>query len=159
MRYAAIIFSFLFIQIAAAQDYIFIDSDEGNGPVYEWIDIIELVNQLESPQEDDYTGPFDIGFEFPFYENTFDQFYVGSNGMIGFVEEGMANQINHELPDPGIPNNVIAWFWMIWTLQVAKMGNAIINYSMMKNYNMQSSYFRIGINFLQVLIRTISLLR
>ncbi|MBZ0263409.1 T9SS type A sorting domain-containing protein [bacterium] len=111
MRYAAIIFSFLFIQIAAAQDYIFIDSDEGNGPVYEWIDIIELVNQLESPQEDDYTGPFDIGFEFPFYENTFDQFYVGSNGMIGFVEEGMANQINHELPDPGIPNNVIAWFW------------------------------------------------
>jgi hypothetical protein len=37
--------------------------------------------------------------------------YVGSNGIIGFIEEGMDDPINQELPDPTPPNAVIAGWW------------------------------------------------
>ncbi|MBZ0264681.1 carboxypeptidase-like regulatory domain-containing protein, partial [bacterium] len=91
--------------------YYYFDSDEGNGPAYDWIDIIETGDALEIPGDDAYTGPFDIGFDFEFYGNTYDQFYLGSNGMIGFETDGMTNLGNHDLPNPATPNNIIAWYW------------------------------------------------
>ena len=35
-------------------------------------------------QDDYFVGPFDIGFEFTFYNNTFEQFAVGPNGILSF---------------------------------------------------------------------------
>ena len=37
--------------------------------------------------------------------------YVGSNGLVGFVEEGMDEPINQRLPDPEPPNGLIAGWW------------------------------------------------
>ncbi|MBZ0265746.1 T9SS type A sorting domain-containing protein [bacterium] len=97
--------------LSFSQQYVYIDSDENGGPQYEWVDISETGETLEVPGDDDYTGPFDIGFEFPFYGINYSEFYVGSNGMIGFSTAGMANIGNQNLPHPARPNNLIAWFW------------------------------------------------
>ncbi len=35
-------------------------------------------------QDDYFVGPFDIGFDFTFYNNTFEQFAVGPNGILSF---------------------------------------------------------------------------
>ena len=48
--------------------YYWIDSDEPSGPVFEWIDVsltgIDLVDSLD---DDTCSGPYDLGFDFPFY--------------------------------------------------------------------------------------------
>jgi gliding motility-associated-like protein len=35
-------------------------------------------------QDDYFVGPFDIGFDFPFFDGTYDQFAVGPNGILSF---------------------------------------------------------------------------
>jgi hypothetical protein len=92
--------------------YYWIDSDEPGGPVFEWIDVsstgIDLVNSLD---DDTYSGPYDLGFDFPFYGNSYDQIFITSNGLIGFGEEGMKGRISRPIPDATDPNNFLAWFW------------------------------------------------
>jgi hypothetical protein len=55
-------------------------------------------------------GPFDIGFNFDFFGNTYTQFYVNSNGQVLFgagSSEGTAVAI----PSSSAPDNFIAPFW------------------------------------------------
>lgn len=89
------------------------DSREPNGPVFNWMDITEIgieITELDS-LDDANAGPFDIGFEFPLYENTFETFRVCTNGFISFTSEA-ANAFNRSLPTDGIePFNLIAGFW------------------------------------------------
>lgn len=59
---------------------------------------------------DAYTGPIDIGFAFKFYENTYTQFYVSTNGLITFGG-GSASWSNQPIPSSAQPNNFIAPFW------------------------------------------------
>ncbi|MBZ0266417.1 carboxypeptidase regulatory-like domain-containing protein [bacterium] len=91
--------------------YYFFDSDEANGPAYDWLDITETGEALAIPFDDDYTGPFALGFDFEFYGNTYDQFFLGSNGMIGFSEDAMWDLGNQQLPTNRAPNNLNAWWW------------------------------------------------
>ncbi|MBZ0266400.1 carboxypeptidase regulatory-like domain-containing protein [bacterium] len=91
--------------------YYYFDSDEANGPAYDWLDITETGEALAIPFDDDYTGPFALGFDFEFYGNTYDQFFLGSNGMIGFSEDAMWDLGNQTLPSNWAPNNLIAWWW------------------------------------------------
>ena len=55
-------------------------------------------------------GPFNIGFSFTFYGNTYTQFYVSSNGLVTFGS-GSADQNEVPIPTPGAPDNYIAAFW------------------------------------------------
>ncbi|MFN3821991.1 MAG: hypothetical protein ACK4OO_06615, partial [bacterium] len=60
----------------------------------------------------DVQGPFAIGFEFPFFGELYEEFWVGSNGLIGFgPSEGLQISENTSFPDSAFPNNVIALFW------------------------------------------------
>ncbi|MBN1815052.1 MAG: hypothetical protein JXA14_24675, partial [Anaerolineae bacterium] len=65
-----------------------------------------------SLRDDDWRGPFLIGFGFTFYGQTYTQFYVDSNGYIGFdgtqVESVYANA---PMGHAGRPNNLVAPFW------------------------------------------------
>lgn len=65
-----------------------------------------------SLRDDDWVGPFSVGFGFTFYGQTYTQFYVDSNGYIGFdstqVESVYANA---PMGRAGRPNNLIAPFW------------------------------------------------
>ncbi len=100
-----------------------ISSDDFGGPTYNWISAkdsgIKIDNALfYNPGEtiildDGSAGPFAIGFDFPFYKNYYDSFYVGINGAISFTDPDI--NINGKfslLSIPGVPfNSFLAPFW------------------------------------------------
>jgi gliding motility-associated-like protein len=60
--------------------------------------------------DDESYGPFDIGFSFTFFGNTYTQFYVNSNGQILFGA-GASTGDEVSIPDAAAPNNYIAALW------------------------------------------------
>ena len=59
-------------------------------------------------------GPFSIGFNFDFFGNTQTEFYVTSNGWIGFntpSSPDWSEYSNVAIPNAASPNNYIAAFW------------------------------------------------
>ena len=86
-----------------------IDSDEPNGPAFSWIDISGVGTEV-FPGEDGSSGPHNIGFNFPFYENSFSSIYINSNGELTFGT-GSTVYNNVGIPDPAVPNNLIAIYW------------------------------------------------
>ncbi len=92
--------------------YYWIDSDEPGGPVYDWIEIsatgTDLIDQFD---DDSYTGPLNLGFDFEFYGATYDKLYIGSNGIIGFDEIDMDSRTKWPIPSSTTPNSIIAWLW------------------------------------------------
>ncbi len=92
--------------------YYWMDSDEAGGPVFNWIDISAVGTDVVSQLEDDNAiGPFDIGFDFPYYGQTYNQFYIGSNGIVGFSAASMSSRNETPLPNSYAPNNILAWLW------------------------------------------------
>ena len=64
------------------------------------------------PSSDDVThGPFNIGFTFTFFGNNYTQFYVGSNGWIGFSANQTTGYTAAYIPNAGSPRNVIMAGW------------------------------------------------
>ncbi len=65
--------------------YSFIDSTEPGGPVYAWQDISATgTAAITGYSDDSVDGPFPIGFTFNFYGTDYTQFWVQTNGSIGF---------------------------------------------------------------------------
>ncbi len=92
--------------------YFWIDSDEPGGPTFAWEDVsttgIDMVGGLN---DDNYIGPIELGFDFPFYGNIYNYFYLGSNGIIGFTPTDMNARTETPLPNIATPNNMIALLW------------------------------------------------
>lgn len=86
-----------------------IDSDEPGGPPVDWIDISGVGTPV-SLSDDDYEGPINIGFDFPFYENSYSSVYIGSNGVLTFGS-GNTEWVNTGIPNSSQPNNFIAMYW------------------------------------------------
>lgn len=64
------------------------------------------------PSSDDAThGPFNIGFSFTYFGNTYTQFYVGSNGWIGFSSGQTTGYTAAFIPNAGSPLNAILADW------------------------------------------------
>jgi hypothetical protein len=80
--------------------YIWRNSFDPSGPAYNWIDILPLtgVSEVRYLADDNTKGSFPIGFPFHFYWYDVTQFWVGSNGYLGFT----SGQISH--PFPTIPS-------------------------------------------------------
>jgi hypothetical protein len=90
--------------------YTWIDSDEPGGPAYDWIDIQGSGIQIPLTGDDENQGPFDIGFDFPFYGEVFSTFNICTNGFVSFTSAS-AFFYNYGLPDPNAPENLLAVFW------------------------------------------------
>jgi hypothetical protein len=95
--------------------YTWIDSDEPGGPVYNWVDISDvgsLVWPIGTYEVDDNEGPFPIGFNFPFYGDTFNEIYVTTEGWISFTSTSNSWS-NQPLPNSGssVPENLLAALW------------------------------------------------
>jgi len=89
-----------------------IDSDEAGGPAFVWDDVSGTgTNIVGDFTDDSFGGPYPIGIDFPFYGNTYNEIYVGSNGIIGFSSSNMSTLSNVTIPTGGTPNDIIAWFW------------------------------------------------
>lgn len=64
------------------------------------------------PSSDDAThGPFPIGFTFTFFGVQYTQFYVGSNGWIGFSSGQTTGYTAAYIPNSGSPRNTILADW------------------------------------------------
>lgn len=93
--------------------YFWIDSDEPNGPQFNWVDISGTGTDIGGALDDDnYIGPFPIGFSFPYYNSAYSEFYVAANGYIGFgPPTGYGSLSNVLLPNTADPDNILAWCW------------------------------------------------
>ncbi|MFO7655139.1 MAG: S8 family serine peptidase [Candidatus Krumholzibacteriia bacterium] len=93
--------------------YQWIDSDEPGGPTYAWVDISATGTPVFSGYSDDTnSGPRPIGFDFPFYGESFSEFRVCSNGWVSFTSSSTSYS-NQLLPNSGysVPENLLAPFW------------------------------------------------
>ena len=65
--------------------------------------------------DDDVVGPFAIGFDFKFFGNTYNQFFLGSNGWISFSTGQTISFTPKPLPsNDNVPLNVIMGPWEDW---------------------------------------------
>lgn len=72
---------------------------------------IYLGNVAVNGYADDVSyGPYNIGFNFTFFGNTYSQFYINSNGQVLFGS-GSLESSAATIPSPAAPNNFIAPFW------------------------------------------------
>jgi hypothetical protein len=91
--------------------YIWIDSDEEGGPIYGYSDISATGNPVFGLSDDNIVGPFDIGFEFYFYGIAKNNFWINSNGSIGFTSNYITIG-NTTIPtNSSVYNDFIAWMW------------------------------------------------
>lgn len=85
-------------------------SDDVGGPAFSWIDISGPGTRI--PAQDDTThGPFDIGFPFALYGQTYTRFWVSSNGWMSFVEPSSSVYSNVCLPEATAPRALLAAWW------------------------------------------------
>ncbi len=91
-------------------DYVVVDSNDENGPAYDWIDISGTGTEIPGLGGDVNLGPFDIGFTFPFYGEDWTSFRVCSNGWIGF-DSTWTSYLNGAIPYQPHAFPFLAIFW------------------------------------------------
>ncbi len=92
--------------------YYWVDSDQPGGPTFNWIDIELTGTQVTGLTDDNFVGPFPIGFNFAYYDSVYTQFYVSGNGLVGFgPTTDYGSLTNTGLPTAATPNNAIYWCW------------------------------------------------
>ncbi len=136
----------------------FIDSDQSGGPVYSWVDISGLGQQLSFTADDQNLGPYTIGFPFPFYGQNFTSIRVAANGWISFTSTatGETSWRNKYLPDNTRPENIVAAWWD--DLSPQRSGTTVRLYtnntdSLILSFNNVQSYADNGLyNFQTVLL-------
>ena len=90
-----------------------------------WIDLAATGTEAEfSTRDDDSFGPISLGFEFNFYENTYTELYVSTNGLLTFGG-GSDQFVNHPMPLDTDPDNFIAPFWDDLIMLVENNGQKI----------------------------------
>ena len=91
--------------------YRWIDSDEGIIE-FNWREISDVGIEIDGfgDADDDNVGPFDIGFGFTFYGDTFTKFRFCTNGFISFTSTADPWR-NLTIPNPEAPGNLVAPFW------------------------------------------------
>lgn len=91
--------------------YSFIDSTEAGGPAYSWVDISATgTAAITGYSDDSVAGPFPIGFTFNFYGTDYTQFWVQSNGSIGFASFSY-DLSNNCLPTTDLNGTFLAPLW------------------------------------------------
>ncbi len=77
---------------------------------YDWIDISQDGINTGLTFDDQNNGPFNIGFPFTFYGNTYTSIRVCSNGWISFTDVS-TTYFNQPIPSTFAPNNAIYGIW------------------------------------------------
>lgn len=91
--------------------YLWKDSDEAGGPVFDWVEISEVGTKLDT-LTDDQTATIDLPFEFPFYGQARTTMNVNANGWLNFGEyPSWGTYSNEEIPNTALPNNLLAVYW------------------------------------------------
>jgi len=90
------------------------DSDDVGGPTYAWIDI-STEGTLVALTDDGKSSMLSMGFNFPFYGNTYHQFQIAANGVVS-LSAGNVDSLNFSLPLPSVysflaPSQSFCMFW------------------------------------------------
>jgi len=93
--------------------YSWLDSNNPNGPAFNWVDITSVGQVLEFPYDadDGNSGWIDLGFDFNFYDHMFNQIRVCTNGWATFMGGWLITSDNLSIPDAMVPNDLLAVFW------------------------------------------------
>ncbi|RKZ15897.1 hypothetical protein DRQ53_07750, partial [bacterium] len=94
--------------------YSWIDSDEPGGPAFDWVDITAVGTPVPfgSYRDDGNEGPIPLGFDFPFYGDTFSELNACTNGWMSFTST-QTSYTNQPLPNSGFstPENLLSPWW------------------------------------------------
>ena len=90
--------------------YIWNDSDEMNGPIYNWCDISSVGTEVTFSSNDIGTDLMPIGFDFIFYGSFYSEFRINPNGWVGFGDDN-EEWNNLSLPHPNSPRPALMPFW------------------------------------------------
>jgi subtilisin family serine protease/P pilus assembly chaperone PapD len=90
--------------------YLFRDSDEPGGPVFDWFDISTIGTPIPMSASNQNSGAIDLPFTFPFYGNTFSSVRVCTNGWLSFTSASTDSANGTALPTTGDPENLLAAF-------------------------------------------------
>jgi len=104
--------------------YTWADSDMAGGPSYDWIDITAVGGYGTLP-DDGISVLFNIGFDFPFYEQTFSQFSIGANGAIAFSVDGLS-YLNTALPSAQASPQSLFAFWDDLNMDTNSAGGGLV---------------------------------
>lgn len=98
-------FSVSILNFNIAQTQYVIDQNGTFSPIIENGTIIYL-------SDDEVSGPIPIGFTFSLFEEQYDTLFISSNGFVTFSPNGGDGCCQGQLlPDPDLPNNLIAFAW------------------------------------------------
>lgn len=84
------------------------DSDGSGGPVYNWVDITTRGTRVTGLTDDNNTGPFPIGWNFPYYWYSINRMWIGSNGYVEFTNNYNFAHPFADIPNSGQPNDYMA---------------------------------------------------
>jgi len=90
--------------------YSWIDSDDPDGPEYNWRDISGMGTQVSFTHNDQATDLIPIGFTFNYYGIDYTDFRINPNGWIGFGDDWI-DYHNYELPRIDAPRPAVFGFW------------------------------------------------
>jgi subtilisin family serine protease len=89
--------------------YRWIDSNEPDGPVFQWFDISTIGSEVHLG-DDEYIN-VELPFLFPFYGGAKSSVYISANGFLTFHQNGAWEYRNMPIPTTDYPNDLIAPFW------------------------------------------------
>ena len=90
--------------------YAWSSSDSDEYVSYDWIDISDDNVTINFDSNDASPGYFDIGFDFPFYGDEYNQLLINPNGWIGFGEDN-SEWDNESIFNGNSPKNAILAYW------------------------------------------------
>lgn len=85
------------------------DSDEIDGPVYDWVEINSIGNALNLGDEQE-SASLSMGFTFNYYGNSYTSIVVGDNGIASFIEDDITFN-NTPIPTGSGERAILAAFW------------------------------------------------
>jgi len=90
--------------------YRYLDSDTTapGAPTYNWVNIKGAGTRITTLGDDNVAGPFQVGFDFPYYWYRSHTVFVGSNGYVCFDDRGLNASPFIGVPNPGGTNNTLA---------------------------------------------------
>ncbi len=97
--------------VLKAQDafgYTWLDSNDPQGPTFNWIDITSVGTEVQGLADDNSVGPFAMGMDFHFYWSDFSQIKIGSNGWLSFDNVSNIASCFPAMPTADASNNLIS---------------------------------------------------
>ncbi len=91
-------------------NYVHVTSDQPGGPAFDWIDLTSTGTRVPTG-DDTMSGPYDIGFPFPFFGGSRTQVWISSNGWLSFRSSAHSAYSNQCLPSSqALPLALAAWW-------------------------------------------------